>query len=208
MSNDAYSHKVLQEIDKNLKTVESLIGGVGSIVSSVLEQLALDGDLDSASRQLRMLVKDRINTPMSGKCACRNKCSHCCYQAVSTSSWEAARIHAYLKKVDVVAEFVPDASYDTHNLDMDAVRDAYIGKVCPFLSESTHRCLIYAVRPLECSLLYNISDTPSLCETVSGTVPAINFQEILMLSAAIELDNGGSFADIRQFFPSVTQNKE
>lgn len=211
MEDVEYAQSVMAEIEENMKTVEAVIGHPSHLINEVLARSNEGNDVAEANKWTHKLVADYVNTPLSGKLACKNKCSHCCYQAVSINSWEARRINAYLKKSKIAWEFVPDADYarEAEDLGLSAFlesRTKFIGKACPFLAEGG-RCRIYAVRPLECRLLYNVSNTPSLCKDPNGHTPAVNFGEIHQFVLAVNFGKE-TFADIRDFFPTVNYIKE
>lgn len=138
-------------------------------------------------------------TRVSPHTACRNGCNYCCYQAVAISSVEADRISEYSGIPHSKLAAVGDLG-EAINSVMSA-RKEYFQVPCPFLGISGE-CTIYEVRPIECSLHFNASNTPSLCDTANGLqeVPCIDFTEIHMArSFALYRDNV-PVADIREFF--------
>jgi len=211
MDDVVYAPAIQAEIEENMVLVQQVVGHPHHIVEEALAHSNDGADAAAANTWVHKLVTEHINTPLSGKLACKDKCSHCCYQAVSINSWEARRINSFLKKTTVVVDFVPDADYVQEADDLGisaflASREKFIGKACPFL-DAESRCTIYPVRPLECRLLYNISNTSSLCTDPVGHTPAVNFGELHNFVLAVNWGKE-TFADIRDFFPTVKMIKE
>lgn len=138
--------------------------------------------------------------------ACREGCSHCCYQAVILSKSEAQVIaKAIGVKLNPAAGRI---SMDTQNLEAAKleVQRRYTGQACVFLRDG--KCSIYLQRPLVCRLLVNLDDDDLLCQLVdegeSPVVPYLNMghQE---LRAAILLGAHQHYDDIREWFSDLQE---
>ena len=200
-----YDESIMREITRNM---DAMTPGV----QAFLRRLACRMDAETKrgttpaikNEVLLSIVRGGLASAVGSNTACRNGCSHCCHQAVSISSWEANRIRAYTGRVPFEANYenqFAGASTATKMFDVvEGSRERYKGKPCTFLVEG--KCSIYEVRPMECRLLYNVSDTPSLCEDMEGTMPGLDLGEVHLLVALVNFD-AFDFADIRDFFPDT-----
>jgi len=137
-----------------------------------------------------------MNTRMSKYTACRNKCSHCCHQAVAVSREEA-------KVISHMTQAVRDDTIATQYFG-EVDQKKYFNVPCVFLKNGT--CSIYYNRPLMCRTHFNLTDDPSLCDTVKNPmaeVPNIDFTELISTTIPVI---GTEFKDIREWFPQGLEN--
>lgn len=147
-----------------------------------------------------MAIADEIGQAVAPHAACRRKCSHCCRQSVSVSTWEAHRIGRAIGREPNYVAALSQERIDS----MFAQRAQFSGVPCPFLKDD--ECSVYAVRPLACRVHFNMGDDPELCDIVKrpgASVPYFNAEVIKEGAAALFLDSGVPFGDIREFFPAV-----
>jgi hypothetical protein len=131
--------------------------------------------------------------------SCRKGCIYCCFQYVTVSLAQAMVITDYLYgRKELLKQFLSNyAQWRRQGYDMakriDCIRNQALAAsmridgiitatrplshnyfkahiACPFLSGN--RCLIYYVRPLQCSGHYAVSP-PERCAATSGTEPSI-----------------------------------
>lgn len=119
---------------------------------------------------------DIITKRVTPNSACRNKCSHCCYQPVFISLPEMLVISEYTHLPGLGDVSIVDVG------SIYATQSRYLDIKCPFLIDS--RCSIYKVRPLLCRVYFNLSDTPELCKgiRVNDTelgVPVLGYEALM-----------------------------
>lgn len=146
---------------------------------------------DEHGRRRVVVIVDKLASKVAEQAACKKGCSHCCYQAVAISQWEAQRISEF--------SGVPMGQVHANAL-RDNIVAEFSGVACPFLKDDF--CTIYDVRPMACRMHFNMSDDPSLCDIKNNpgaSVPMFNFlpMEFAAATLLVELP----FADIRNFFP-------
>lgn len=163
------------------------------IVALIDEAVALAKNPgDDATRKFTKIV-GKVAAKVQVYSACKTGCSHCCKQAVSVASWEAAKIGRYLHRSPAAVMVMTD---------VESNRKKYSGVACPFLKD--HRCSIYEVRPFSCRSHFNMGDDPEACDIINRpgtTVPYFNSNPLLMTLVAITIEGGDIIADIREFFP-------
>ncbi len=105
-------------------------------------------------------------------CACINKCSHCCYQAVFISKAEATEIAKFTGRemADVGVPLIESIGL------IEESREKYTTKPCPFLKDGS--CSIYEVRPIACRVNINLSKQSSLCDTVNHPKASVPYAAI------------------------------
>lgn len=155
---------------------------------------AVQADLQPRAKLRYMWdAADRINEIVTPHSACRNGCSHCCHIAVIISHTEADAIsrHTGIKAKKVKGR--PEENSTSIQ--------KYFGKACPFLKKG--KCSIYEVRPFACRMMFNLSETPSLCDTaVKPEDSAVAIMDLSQLEQArVFAFYNDSWGDIREFFP-------
>lgn len=136
--------------------------------------------------------------------ACRDGCGHCCRQGVAISGTEAhllsrASGRPIAKNPDVLRTDRPVTTAEVRAAEADWRAQGKLSP-CPFLLNE--RCSVYAHRPLVCRTLLNMDDDALLCQhSVDGSanVPYANAR--WLDDAAVALQPGAVWGDIRSFFP-------
>ncbi len=165
------------------------------------EAAALVDEPGTESLNQRALRLVAISTEVARHVApltpCAKGCSHCCYQAVTITRWEADRI----TKFNGRKQGMPKGYHPLSRNREDFVND-YAGVPCPFLRKGN--CTIYAVRPLACVGHHSLMADASPCDIVAypnGRTASFNMQELTLIEAALFFNDEQTFADIREFFP-------
>lgn len=169
------------------------------LAKSGAEDIINGGPGQTNKQRLTRLFKvaDQVITAVGQDAACKNGCSHCCYQAVAMNTEEAKRI----AQSTGLTMTLPAG----HELDLFTAREKYTGKPCPFLKEG--RCSIYCVRPMACRLHFNLSDEPDLCDIIGRPgepVPSPDLSPLVQLQ--VQALDGVLWADVRTFFPQLSAN--
>lgn len=145
----------------------------------------------SSKSKLRKLYKltNEIMEFSAPYTACSKGCSDCCRMNVMISQAEA--------------NYIGDSTHrKPYILTKSKIHkeDQYLGNECPFLKENA--CSIYEFRPYVCRKHVSFDESAYWCDpnrTLNVPMPMLQFSE---LQGAIEdIEKGGIFADIRDFFP-------
>jgi Fe-S-cluster containining protein len=156
--------------------------------------------IEDRAQRMVQLVNELVR-PAATASACKRGCSHCCYQAVTISAWDAARMaHASgMKLAD------PEGMNALTNFDETrAEQKRWSGKPCPFLKGN--ECSVYDVRPFPCRWHFNLGDDPAVCDTINNPghkVPMFNCEPVVLSVAVMFANAGVKWADIRDFFPTT-----
>jgi Fe-S-cluster containining protein len=157
----------------------------------IFKQRNSEGDI----KRLLEIIDD-----MAGEVAkvavCRKGCSHCCYQAVLISNWEAKRIARFTGR-----EMSDYSGYDPKHDSKEKLRARFTNKPCTFLINGG--CSIYPARPVACRLHYSMADEVELCDiqnSPGASVPYFNFENMKMAATMLFFRNKPKFGDIREFF--------
>lgn len=161
----------------------------------------LPRNLDHRANRMVAITDDLASTiaPFS---VCKKGCSHCCYQSVVLSSWEADRIAKFTKRK--IADF---AGYKPHSDGRAKLINQYTGVRCPFLKDDV--CNIYSVRPFACRAYFSMADESELCDIIKhpgAIVPYFNFENLHLLIGYLFVGDDCKYGDIREFFPMDEQN--
>ena len=150
-----------------------------------------------ASRMLE--ITDELAAMVAPVAPCKKGCSHCCYQSVVMSDWEADRIAKFTKrKIGEFAGYVPEEN------GRDKLVAKFTGVRCPFLVVETGACSIYSVRPFACRLHFSMADDKEPCDIIKNpgaTVPYFNFNDLEYLIGFLFVGDNCKYGDIREFFP-------
>ncbi len=196
----SYTPEVQESIDQNLDTLQKLLPPSGvwlaelnDVVMSWQEDRLTTDEANVAVRR----IADRCTGGTSSVTACKEGCSHCCYQAVAVNTWEAERIGRFLQQEPVRFPYSPTPP------DIDGMQVKYRGVRCTLLTDSG-RCAAYEVRPLACQTYYNVSSYSSLCRVpeteVNTLVPCLDVRILDIADVALNMHTS-VYRDIREFFP-------
>ena len=183
------------------------VGMVEPALTAIYKSIDLEAIKASPLSVERMIkiwdIGTKISNAITPHTACRNGCNHCCSQAVTINGAEADIIARHLH---VVYNEVPEETIEEFLAKVDAQRIEFTGKQCPFIQEG--KCSIYEVRPMSCRLHFNISNTPSLCDTnTEAEVPNFNFVSLNKLQV-LALARETTWGDIREYFPDGIKTKK
>lgn len=155
------------------------------------------GPLEDRARRM-LEITDDLAGKVARKAICRRGCSYCCHQSVIVSSWEAKRIARFTGRA--ARQFrAPQRGDDLH-----PTQRRYLGIPCPFLKRG--ECSVYAVRPMACRMHFSMEADPAPCNIANdpgGRVALFNFRSLMFPQAMLFLNDGCSFADLRDYFPPV-----
>jgi Fe-S-cluster containining protein len=89
--------------------------------------------------------------PRSPSVACKSGCSFCCYQAVSVTAAEAARVARFVEADEKLKAATSPRlkALDAKTRGLTPLQRAQLREPCAFLQDG--HCQIYAVRPLACA---------------------------------------------------------
>lgn len=153
----------------------------------------LPRNIDHRANRLYEII-DEISTMVEPTATCKRGCSHCCYQSVIITSWEAAKIAKFTRR-----------KFAMPNLDSaekkDELIERYAGKPCPFLSNN--ECTIYDVRPSMCRTHFSLADDNSACDIISrpgDRVPYFDLESLKTITGFLFASADCKFGDIREFF--------
>ena len=136
-------------------------------------------------------IADKMASVVVPHSACRTGCSYCCHTSVAVSQLEA----------QIIGEAIGAPPRYTPSRQSREEIAHYHRQPCPFLVNS--KCSIYAVRPMACRLMFNLSDSPYYCNTdiepEDSHVTQLNLQNLEFAFTGTFLTAG--FADIRDYFP-------
>jgi hypothetical protein len=165
------------------------------LMMEAMRLLDLPRNLDWRAKRM-LEITDELAAMVTPLAPCKKGCSHCCYQMIAISSWEAAQIAKVTgKKI---------ASFDGYNPEEDSREEMvkkYTGKVCPFLVNK--ECSIYEVRPLICRSHISVADDPIPCDIKNNPgakVPYFNMSDLNMIQGFLFIGANCKFGDIREFF--------
>jgi uncharacterized protein len=167
------------------------------LIAEAVALVEASAPIDERARRL-LEITDDLADKVAPKAVCRRGCSHCCYQSVTITDWEAARIARYTGRTAMV--FAPPTR-ETNTAAM-RMRTRFAGDPCPFLTKN--QCSIYAVRPFACRTHFNVGNDPGACDIIRDPgrrVPYFNFNTLTNVRALMFFNAGASFADVREFFP-------
>lgn len=154
---------------------------------------------DNASRRSKLrkiyAFADELNRPREPFVACQRGCSDCCRMNVMISELEAETIAAAIgQKPARVATSI------------DHPLSKFAGTPCPFLRNNV--CSIYSDRPYACRKHASFDTSAYWCEPSrmnDVSVPMLEFTEVKgAFFDVTKRNNGGIFADIRDFFPPTS----
>lgn len=153
---------------------------------------------DTKNTDIRRMIEiiDDLAGEVAKVASCRKGCSHCCYQAVMISDWEAKRIAKFTGKR--LADY---SGYDPRHDSAVEMRERYSGKPCSFLIDGA--CSIYPVRPVACRTHFNMSDDHALCDiqnSPNAEVPYFDFENMKIAATVLFFRKTAKFGDIREFF--------
>lgn len=209
MTTDKLDENIVKEVEANLAIMESNIGRLLNNADSMGFYLCelLEKESISATEAMTSLavLGDIVSKKVTPFVACKNKCSHCCSQAVAVNTYEA----------NIISEYTGISISDTIKyktravIDIDGTRSKYMGVICPFLDEQG-ACSIYDVRPEACKTYFNVSNSPDLCMIDKGafSVPSLNLHGLVAAYAYATYRADWHLDDIRVFFPSVKYGKQ
>jgi len=163
------------------------------LMKEAMRLLDLPRNLDWRAKRM-LEITDELAAMVTPLSPCKKGCSHCCYQAIIISSWEAAQITKMTgKKI---------ASFEGYN---PGNREKYIKKYggvsCPFLVNN--ECSIYEVRPFICRTHVSVADDPIPCDIINNPgakVPYFNFSDLNMIQGFLFIGGNCKFGEIREFF--------
>jgi Fe-S-cluster containining protein len=156
--------------------------------------LELPRGMDFKAERMIEII-DELGALVAPATSCKKGCSHCCYQAVIISTWEAERISKYAKR--------KTTGFKGHTKTIKHIQKQFRSVICPFLENDI--CTIYQVRPFMCRAHYNMSDDPNDCDIAlkpNTVVPYFNFESYKMAWVLLFIEDNYLFGDIREFFKS------
>ena len=164
-------------------------------MAEAMRLLGLHRNLDWRAKRV-LEITDELAAMAMPVAPCKKGCSHCCYQAIIISSWEAAQIAKVTGKK--IASF---DGYDPEKTSRDELVEKYRDKACPFLVDS--ECSIYAVRPFICRTHISMADDSWPCDIIKNPgakVPYFNFHDLNMIQGYLFIHENCKFGDIREYF--------
>lgn len=171
----------------------------GPFIFSLIDEAKALADspmLGANEKRLAVLaVADKFSGFINTQTECRTGCSHCCYQAVAVSKFEAQLIANHINEPPQRCNDDP-----SHYLFGNAGQEKYAGVPCSFLKAG--RCSIYPVRPMACKLHHSLNPTSDHCKVgeYDGLITAFNVFAIHLAFFNAKPFEG--VADIREYFPS------
>lgn len=137
-------------------------------------------------------VVDKAAEKVAPSTICKRGCSHCCYQAVRLSQWEAERIGKAIGREPAAA--------DNRGAPIGEASEHYAGTPCPMLKDG--ECSVYDVRPIACRSYFSLENDASLCDTINNPRAIVAYFNFGPLTAAnVMLFRNQPHADIREYFP-------
>lgn len=178
---------------------------VPKIHDRVYKVMQSDATRTVKRRKLFQII-DAAHHALAPYTACRQGCSHCCNIAVLITQDEARTIAEYTGRT---AMSLPPMTLDiAEAMQQDkAGVTQYRGVPCPFLADD--QCSVYVVRPAPCRQHHSLDDTPEQCslsiDSEVSSVPSYNVNLPGMALAHLTIEAGESLGDIREYFPTTTQ---
>jgi hypothetical protein len=165
------------------------------LMKEAMKQLSLPRNFQWRAERMLEITNELVSfvEPVT---PCKKGCSHCCYQTIIISSWEAEQIAKKTNKK--IAEF---KGYNPETDSREELTNRYTGQPCTFLVNN--ECSIYEVRPFICRTHLSVADDFTPCDIKNNpgaSVPYFNFGELNMLQGILFVQEGCKFGDIREFF--------
>lgn len=165
------------------------------LMTESMRLLDLPRNLDWRAKRM-LEITDEIAAMATPVSPCKKSCSHCCYQAIVISSWEAAQIAKATGK-----KIVAIKGYNPENYSRKQMVEKYANTACPFLVDS--ECTIYSVRPFICRTHISVADDSFPCDIKNNPgakVPYFNLSDLNMIQGYLFIGANCKFGDIREFF--------
>lgn len=180
--------------ERAAKLVLSVDPGIKQRATQLLQAAMQAG---TAAKRVMWLQRaaDVMGQGYASVAACKDGCSHCCLIPVKISQAEAQAIGKAIGRAPLRSE-----AHGAEPMPGD-------WKPCTFLKNN--RCSIYAHRPAVCRSHLNIDQDELLCRPLPGArvpVPYLDVTPHVMVS--VELAGQSRWADIRQWFPVMVNDRE
>lgn len=189
-SSDAFPPPVNERLANVREHAKSQAAKVPGAVSQQARQLLHAAERAATTPKRVMWLHRAADTLASGfgpVSACQSGCDACCHIPVKISHAEALFIGKAIGR-QVLAPALHDPAPES-------------ATPCTFLMDK--RCSIYAHRPAVCRTHLNLDQDNLLCQLIEGVAVPVPFVDTrLFMFTSVFIGGSGTWADLRQWFPS------